>query len=358
MYENYPTSFFPFVLGPSTKRNSAKTAIKQTIKCILDPELLKRRQSLYKGFEDDLPFLQLSEKQIVSDEYEELFSFIDDEYDVLVVGSDCVWEFVSYPFPNAYYPNYNFKRTKLFSFAASSDRMHKSLLNTYTREYIKNTLDRFTYIGIRDQATENFIKSIYDGYTLNHNCDPTAFVDFNGMPRNLDRVKRELAGAGIDITKPIIGVMGNNESCNMVRNMFGNKYQIVSIYQHTKAADYNFDYLTPFEWARIFSLFNVTVTKFFHGSMLSLKNGTPTIATDYWSKVDSKHITKIEDLYKRLKLVDHYFYMPEVGHECEALRERLEYFIQHPDTEKIANGLANESKAYDSFKDALQKVLG
>lgn len=355
MYENYPTRIIPFVLGPKAKRNDCKQVIKQIGKCVLDPRILDRKRMLYKGFDEDIRDLSISSKRIISDDYRSLFELIDQEYDYLIIGSDAVWEYKTYPFPNAYYPNYDFKRTKLFSYAASSDRMHKSDLTDDTRQYIRETLDRFTYIGIRDIATNNFINAISDKYELHHNCDPTTFLDLDTMPRNLDRVKEELVRAGINLDEPIIGIMGNNESCNMIRNMVGNKYQIVSVYQHTKAADYNFDYLTPFEWARIFSLFRVTVTKFFHGSMLSLKNGTPTIATDYWGKVDQDHKTKIQDLYERLNLEDHYFYMPEVKSDDTRLKKRLEYYIQNPDTEKIRNSLEKESKSYNSFRDALSK---
>ena len=318
---------------------------------------LKRKRELYHGFDEDIASLPLSAFHIVSDEYRDLFETIDENYDILIVGSDAVWEYKTYPFPNAYYPNYDFKRTKLLSYAASSDRMHSSELTEKNKSYIKETLDRFSYIGIRDIATQNYLTAVSPNFILNHNCDPTAFVDFKTMPRNLDRVKKVLLDAGIDLEKPIIGIMGNNESCNMLRNMFGNKYQIVSVYQHTKAADYNFDYLTPFEWARIFSLFSITITKFFHGSMLSLRNGTPTIATDYWFKVKEDHVTKIEDLYNRLGLEDHYFYMPEVGHNSEIMKDRIEHFIQHPDSERIITQLNNESKAYDSFGEALKESI-
>lgn len=357
MYENYPTEFFPFVLGPTAKRNTPKQMIKNVGKCLLDPAYLRRKRRLYQGFNDDILSIPLSQTRIVSDDYSELFETIDNEYDILVVGSDAVWEYKTYPFPNAYYPNYSFQKTKVLSYAASSDRMHCSDLTEYSKGYIRETLEKMNYIGIRDKATQSFLNAVSQDFQLHHNCDPTALLDFDKLPRSLDRVKNVLEKNGIDLAKPIIGIMGNNDSCNMIRNIFGDKYQIVSVYQHTKAADFNFDYLTPFEWARIFSLFSVTVTKFFHGSMLSLMNGTPTIATDYWYKVEEEHTTKIEDLYQRLHLMEHYFYMPSVGRDSSELKDRLEYFIHHPDTDKILDSLKKESKSYESFRKALEQLL-
>ncbi len=357
MYENYSTDFFTFVLGPRAKRNSAVQMVKNVGKCVLDPLYIGRKKRLYQGFDENIKSIPLSNDRLISDEYLEIFEMIDNKYDILVVGSDAIWEYKTYPFPNAYYPHYSFKRTKVLSYAASSDRMHGSDLDEYAKTYIKETLENMYYIGIRDLATEAFLNDVSSDLHIHHNCDPTALLNLKDLPGNLNRVEKILTENGVNLNKPIIGIMGNNDSCNMVRKMFGNKYQIVSVYQYTKAADFNFDYLTPFEWAHIFSLFSVTVTKFFHGSMLSLMNGTPTIATDYWYKVREDHITKIEDLYKRLDLMEHYFYMPSVGHNSIKLKEQLEYFINHPDTEKIMSSLKKESKYYESFRDALKELI-
>lgn len=357
MWQNYPTKLLPYILGPADKRNSAKQMIKQIGKIVLNPKLLNEKRMLYAGFGEDLENLPLSDFRIISDQYDMLFKKIDEEYDVLIVGSDAVWEYHTYPFPNAYFPNFHFEHTKLMSYAASSDRMHSSDLTDKSKQYIMDTLDRFEYIGVRDVSTENFLKAVSSNFNVNHNCDPTTFLELEKVPRDLKRVKKELVEHGIELEKPIIGLMGNNELCAMLRKMFGKKYQIVSVYQHVRDADYNFDYLTPFEWAKIFSLFSVTVTKYFHGSMLSLKNGTPTIATDYWFKKDICHITKIEDLYQRLGLREHYFYMPDIKIRDQKFREQVEYFIRYPDTDKIYQSIQRESQFYINFKKALAEIV-
>ena len=55
--------------------------------------------------------------------------------------------------------------------------------------------------------------------------------------------------------------------------------------------------------------------------------------------------------------MEHYFYMPSVGHNSIKLKEQLEYFINHPDTEKIMSSLKKESKYYESFRDALKELI-
>ena len=70
--------------------------------------------------------------------------------------------------------------------------------------------------------------------------------------------------------------------------MYGDKYQIVALYNYIKGADVNLYDVTPFEWAYAFRYFKVTFTTFFHGTMLSLRNGTPLICialkTDFAKK--------------------------------------------------------------------------
>ena len=91
--------------------------------------------------------------------------------------------------------------------------------------------------------------------------------------------------------------------------------------------------------------------------MLSLKNGTPTIATDYWYKVSDDHETKIGDLYRRLHLEDHYWYMPDLSDNLSDLKDRIEYYIYHPDTERILKNMEKESLVYSNFKNALRLVI-
>lgn len=360
MYENYATKPIPFILGPKSKRNGPVRCLKNLCKLILDPALLKREKQLHDAFDLDAQYLPLSDLHLVTNDYPQLHRAIRDNYDIVIVGSDAVWEYKTYPFPNAYFLHGDLGKAKLFSYAASSGRMLPGEITKEQKEYMQDAFSRYSYLGIRDVATEKFLEHITEQTHYFHNCDPTVLLQLDTLPKGLDRIKAILQQRGIDLNKPIIGVMGGSILCRLVRQMFGSKYQIVDLYHYTRHADCYLEDLSPLEWAQVFSLFSVTVTRFFHGSLLSLKNGTPTIATDYWHMVDEEHPTKIYDLYRRLDLMDHYFYMEEgiSPEQLQRMRDQIEYYIENPDSDAILQALAKEEESYQSFRSALQAQLG
>ena len=357
MFQNYPTGVLAYVLGPKKQKRSLKMIIKSIGRLCLNPMYLKRKKKLYKEFNSDIKYLPLSDYQIISNDATELFERIKDKYDIVIVGSDAIWEFKIYPFPNAYFMYGDIGKTRLLSYAASSDRMHISELSKEQCDLLKNTWKKFYYLGIRDVATENLMNSISSDLKHYHNCDPTVFIDLSKMPKGLNRIIKKLKENKIDFDKPIIGVMGGDEICIPLRRELGKEYQIVCFYEYSKAADYYIDDLSPIEWTQVFSLFSVTVTRFFHGSLLSLKNGTPTVATDFWYRVNKDHITKIEDLYIRLDLENHYINMRDTQNAWKIVREKIDYYMKNPDTEAIYSALEKESHYFDSFKEQLNTCI-
>ena len=207
------------------------------------------------------------------------------------------------------------------------------------QSYIRQALKPFRYLGIRDVSTEHFLGKLLPSAVLSHNCDPTLLLDLNALPSDLERVKKQLAEHGIDGTRPIIGIMGDDNIGALIRRIFGREYPVVAVYSNTKYADYFLNDLRPLEWARVFSLFSVTFTRYFHGTILSLKNGTPTITLDPWKMEDAEHITKIKDLYNRLDLNEHYF-----------LRKAS---YSEEDVQAVsAAAVVREAASYESFREA------
>lgn len=357
MYQNYPTKLRSYIFGEGRK-NSVVRILKNTAKIIREPKMLTRKRILYSKFEEDLKYLPLSKAHIQTNDVDVFFQHMKDKYDVIIAGSDAIWEYMTYPFPNVYFLNGDLGHTKRISFAASSGRMTYSKISEAEKKYLKESYEKFCYLGVRDVSTEDFTSKILNRTCYRHNCDPTFLINLSDLPKNLDRVKTKLEENNIDLTKPIIGIMGGDSICKMVRKMFGKKYQIVAVYYYTKYADYYIDDLSPIEWAQIFSIFSVTITRFFHGSLLSLMNGCPTIATDFWCKIDDRHDTKIEDLYKRLNLSEHYFYMKNYDDNMQnRIKDSIEHYINFPDTDKILNAVKKEAESYHSFKNVLSGIL-
>jgi len=347
-----------FIFGSNKAKTSLRTKLIRIRSLLKNPKILHENKMRVQGFMRGWRYLPLSEKQYTGDDFNADLLDIAEKYDAVIVGSDCVWEYIADPFPNIYFLHCNAIKNK-FSFAASSDRMYYPNITKNQADYIRDALSRYRYIGVRDAATENFIHAISTELQLSHNCDPTVLLDINSLPENLDRVKNILTKRGIDLTKPIIGIMGDDNIGDLIRCIFGRKYQVVAVYTNVRAADCYLEDLSPIEWAKVFSLFSVTFTRFFHGTILSLKNGTPTITLDPWKMKDENHVTKIKDLYTRLHLEEHYFlrkkkYSPE---ELCLIKERTEQFMVHPDKEKIEIALAKEAENYNHLRNALTSWL-
>lgn len=351
---SHKTQFTSYILGSRANRLPWRMSAARLVATLKNPKILSDHRNLVGAFSQDWKKLPLSEFSVCSDDYEMVLQHIAERYDIVVAGSDAIWEYVIYPFPNVYYLG-NEQISARFSYAASSDRMFAPHVSQKDKEYIRCALQGYRYVGVRDVATEQFIHDAFPEVELHHNCDPTVLLNLDDLPLGLDRVRKKLTDRGIDLTKPVIGIMGDDNIGKVIRDIFGKEYQIVAVYTNTKYADCFLEDLRPLEWARVFSLFSITFTRYFHGTILSLKNGTPTITLDPWKMEDETHITKIHDFYKRTDLLGHYFrkkqfYTPE---DIRTIEQAARHYMAKPDREQIAAGLAKEAQSYESFRKAM-----
>lgn len=347
-----------YLFGSRAKRLSLRMTAARARGLLRNPVTLREQRTLVNAFRANWSCLPMSETPYYTDDYEAVLADLAQKYDAVVVGSDCVWEFFVDKFPNVFFLGDRAISAK-FSYAASSDRMYLPNVPKERQEYIRQALESFRYLGVRDVATEHFLGEILPQATLSHNCDPTLLLDMEALPSNLDQVRRELTEHGIDLSRPIIGIMGDDNIGALIRRIFGTEYQVVAVYSNTKYADYFLNDLPPLEWARVFSLFAVTFTRYFHGTILSLKNGTPTVTLDPWKMEDAEHITKIKDLFNRLDLNEHYFLRKPsyTEEEVQAIGSAARRFIAEPDTEKIAAAVKREADSYNHFKAAFSAWL-
>ncbi|MDD4690158.1 MAG: polysaccharide pyruvyl transferase family protein, partial [Eubacteriales bacterium] len=77
-------------------------------------------RDLYKinSFNNAYKVLALSQKNHF-DDLNDLYKFIDNTYDLLIIGSDAVFNWKQNGYPTAFIPIYSFKRCKVVSYAAS-----------------------------------------------------------------------------------------------------------------------------------------------------------------------------------------------------------------------------------------------
>lgn len=310
----------------------------------------------YATFQKSLDCLQLSANFYCTDDVDEFQKSINGKYDVIVVGSDCVWEWTILGIPSAYYLSGELNAYKI-SYAACSGVNDYRNLGENDKEYLKRTFSSFAYIGVRDSATAFNVRNLCPEKNVFRNCDPTTLIDPAQLQNLRQYVKNNLSTKGIDWSKPVIGLMCNSIIGKLAYDIFGDSVQYVGIYNPIKYANVFLDNLLVLEWASIFGLFSITFTTFFHGTMLSLVNRTPVMSFDYYEG-DEEHLSKIEELYRRLDLPGYYHKGKREydKYDVEILGNIARYMLKTSQYELIDSKIKSESESYNSFYEALKEL--
>ena len=356
----YHPSFWKFI-GLAYRQKGVRNKavfIKQALLCLYKKTLNRREYNLNRIFDEQLKSLKLSNEYIVTDDVDQFFLKIKDQYEVVIVGSDAVFNWQIRKFPNPYFLAGDIG-AKRFSYAASSYGQEFTTLTEFQKEYISKAWNDFDYLGVRDSATEEFVKFVTDKKIPHHNCDPTVFLDLKSIPVEDEKIKEIFIKAGVDFSKPLIGIMAQDWLGKIVRDILGDKYQIIAVFKDNPYADFYLENLTPFQWSKVFRYFSVTFTHFFHGNLLSLKNGTPTIAIENRSSYNMAHNSKIRDLMARINLSDFCYYRDEVDFQKKEIIRAVEDRIENRSVyeNRIYEGLEKEAHSFDDFIETLKETL-
>ena len=346
----YEVSFFK-----DFSRLSLVGKVKRLIRFLLNPLWLTKMKRRKLAFEQVRNKLPLSKECIISDDISQITDYINQNYNVLIVGSDAVWNYFYRKFPNIYVPGKDVLPAKL-SYAASCYGMD-FLVEEPNRTKIGEVLSKFKFLGVRDEATENFAKWATENATPVHTCDPTAFLDVDNLPIDVDALKDKLRKRGFRFGKDTIGVMGSKHMIKFVRKLYGKKYQIVSLYEPVRGADVSLYDLTPYEWAYVFRYFKLTFTTYFHGTMLSLRNGVPLICIALKTDFAKKHTPKTLDVLKRLGYEDWYFSTDYKEENKGLIKSKADELLRTDLSAEIKEKLDKEAQSYNPFKDALKNIL-
>ena len=328
---------------------------------------IKDRINMYKAFSRGFEKLALSENKLVSDSIDDFKKYINNRYDVIIVGSDAVWNYEKRGLPNPYFLT-DVDNVKKISYAASCNGIKYENVNEEKLTILRNAWSDFSYIGVRDTLTETLVKRAVPQANVFHNCDPTLLLDFkkDGLDEALiNQLKNKLEKQyNWDCGKKHIGLMLSNLNGGLaeklvenIRKKYGDDYQIVSIYSYCKYADIPYiSDLTPFEWSRIFSLFDITFSKYFHGTLLSILNGVPVISLS--AEHEIKNIpAKVEDVLGRLDFMD--FYCPAKSAsdiDWDLLMSKVDMFINNPPKEKMKSGIEKERQSANSFFEYMKSI--
>lgn len=323
-------------------RRSVKEAVKKAIQTVVFNKFVNRLP-LSKKF--------LGKKDSKAEKY------INDNYDILIVGSDAVFNWNDIGLPNIYFAHGINTKYKL-SYAASAHLQKYNDITDKQKEFLSAALFDFDYLGVRDENTMNFVANFADKEKIVHNCDPTVFLKMD-FPE--DDLLKKLKKHKFDFKKQTIFVMlMHPKYAKFVKDRFGSEYQIVALMDDNPYADIYLHDLNPFEWAHVFSYGSLVVTDYFHGTMLSLKNGTPVLSIDASGYCDETYKSKAYDLfYERLDMPEIYLNSTEMdnGNGYKVFCKRVESILSNFDKEEVYKRLDKESLSYfNSFRNEISKM--
>jgi len=281
---------------------------------------------------------------------------------LVIVGSDCVWEFNNYPFPNVYYLK-DVRSSVKMSYAACAQGILYDNLSESQTAYMRESWEQFSYLGVRDRATEELLLSVCEKLNPHHNCDPTIFLNLERLPVSDDEIRKKMEQHGVDFSRPLVCLMANEDVGKVCRQVVGDECQIVAVYEQNRYADCFVPSLTPFEWARCFSFFRIVFTNKFHGTIFALKNGVSVLSFDWAanSSLTKNGETKIKDLYARLGLSEGHYFIGKKHYAAEEISEIkrwYEYHIHNAERDNILESLSREEKSAKAFFERAKDLLG
>ena len=118
----------------------------------------------------------------------------------------------------------------------------------------------------------------------------------------------------------------------------------------------------------------MTLTHYFHGTMLSLVNGTPVIPNEFESSFSKKNVTKINDLMNRIGLSEwrhvidttndniwkriwRKFHAPYDKEVWKSVISQIDYLMNKDCSQLIREKVLTERQTADSFFDAIRSLV-
>ncbi len=182
-------------------------------------------------------------------------------YDVVVVGSDVVWNYKIFGYDDPYFGGLNADR--IVSYAPSFGWVDA---NEAVLSEVSEGLKRFDAISVRDENSRQIIENMM-GIDPPVVLDPTLIYDFAGDAEPI---------SCIDSSKPYLLVYAYAVNPDTIATVkaYAKKHglQIVATGYRENWCDVNCMGAGPLEWLTLFQNAHTVLTSTFHGTVYALKN--------------------------------------------------------------------------------------
>lgn len=252
-------------------------------------------------------------------------SKIKENYDVIIVGSDVVWNYEwDFLGKDPIYFGHGLSCKKWISYAPSFGAVDCE--NTVIPSYVSQGLQKFERISVRDENSKCLVKQAC-GKEAKIVLDPTFLFETNGMEMP------------IKVNEPFILVYAYSLRVTDITQIKAfakkNGLKVVAVGYDQPWADFNVINLGPFEWIGYFDKATYVLTGTFHGTLFSLKYRKNFIASN------NKGISnKTKTILSKLGLLDR---LTEGEFNFEQLYVKS---IDYNQVNNILSQLIDDSKKY------------
>lgn len=315
-----------------------------------------RQLQKYKSFSRSWKKFDLSKSAGIS---RRLLNKRMNSYDFVIVGSDAVFNDNDLTGFSGVSPFFLEKsKAKKCSYAASAHGLDFMSFDMNKRNRIKNCLNDFQLLSVRDTHTELFVKEMLEkdfDCRVFHSCDPTILLgDFDES-----EFVKELISNCRKKHKHVVALMLKTEDySDLVKACIGNDTIFISLANSNRNADVQLLNATPFEWATCLKYVDYTVTDYFHGTLVSLRMGKPVISIDISSQKNGNK-TKIEDLLiDRLMLPQFYFNSNDFNKfKIDRIAKQCKLNFEHDYSCEIHNALEREKACFFDFCNKFERLI-
>ena len=297
--------------------------------------------------------LTLSPHSLTSSNRDRAIEFIKSQhYDAIYVGSDTVLELkgAAADCLNAYWLDDTLPNPR-FLLAASSHNLTNEALSSAQQKEIRETLDSFTLLGVRDHATcrllSHFVQPGDRRVELVPDPTFTYKLDYSHVEHYLKRHR-------FSSSKPIIclHLVKHTKWASALATYFRRQGYIVASLRPAYYADVIFTDLSPFEQTGIYRYFALVITHRFHDSVFSLKSLTPVMAfPEHAADVTEYGDSKLRTLFSTFSVEDTSYVARRDTLSAEYLIENYQTAMANftDNRNKIGQTLRSQDEMYEAF---------
>lgn len=253
---------------------------------------------LSKGKVKNEKFIKFVNDNLKLSKEVENVSSIANNYDILIIGSDQVWnpDYTNNQLDeNFLLSDYSFDHIKKISFASSAGSF---IFTGAIKEQLASSLLKFNRISVRETS----LKSQFSDYPfeIKDVLDPTFLFNKSEWNKLFNLYDEELERENY----LLLYTFDNDTSCYQVSNKLKNElgfkfYSITSKFVKHKSVDKQLDSLSPIEFLKYFYNAKFIVTNSFHGTCFSIN-----FFKHFYSIRKGNNPARVEDLLKKFSLAN------------------------------------------------------